>query len=345
MQASGASPQLLVLQNMVAEYRSLPNTASSRDIAPEIGIIIPTYNRSQVLLTCLRHLEQQTFRDFEVIVVDDGSTDATLRILNEYQAKTPLPFRSFRQENGGPARARNRAIAALRAPVCLMIGDDILVGPDFVLRHLELHRKRCELNVAGLGLTRWSNSGQTITPFMRWLDESGVQFAYGDLVRGLHPSWKHFYTSNLSLKTQMLRENPFNEAFSTAATEDLELGYRLETQCNLELVFLPDAVADHLHPTSFRQACRRMVNVGRSSRLFNDLWPDCSGVIGDSTSSGSPRRQRIRNFLHDHPWALSSITLVADVITRFWCPNRLMRDTLGCYYALGYRRSASPDRT
>jgi glycosyltransferase involved in cell wall biosynthesis len=289
-------------------------------------------------------LERQIFPDFEVLVVDDGSTDATPRVLKEYQEQTRLHLRFVRQENGGPACARNRAIANLDAPVCLMIGDDIFAAPDLILRHLELHRQRRELNVAGLGYTQWSDTGQTITPFMRWLDESGVQFAYADLVRGVRPDWKHFYTSNISLKTQLLRENPFNEAFTKAATEDLELGYRLEKQRNLELVFLPDAVAQHLHPTSFRQACRRMINVGQSTRLFSELWPSSNIAIKDLTSNGSTWRRRIRDFLIDHRWALSSMTLIADLVTDLWCPNPLMRDTLRCYYALGYGRSAPSDR-
>ena len=306
-----------------------------------IGVVIPTFNRVETLRHCLGCFEKQTWTDFEVIVVDDGSTDSTPEFLEQYSKNTPLCF-SFRvQENGGPARARNAAIAALRAPVCLMIGDDIFAAPDLVLQHLELHRQRPELQVAGLGLTRWSDSGQTITPFMRWLDESGIQFSYGDLARGVHPDWKHFYTSNLSLKTRILRENPFNEAFNKAATEDLELGYRLEKLCNLELVFLPDALAHHLHPTSFRQACRRMTNVGRSIRLFNELWPDSPLAIKDSVPDRVTFRRRIRDFLLSHPWALSSFTLVADFITRFWCPNPVMRDALSCYYTLGYGQSPS----
>ena len=167
-----------------------------------IGVIIPTYNRSEILLSCIRHLERQTWTDFEVIIVDDGSTDFTPRLLEEYQRRTPLHLHCIRQDNSKQARARNTAISALHAPVCLMIGDDIFASPDLVSRHLELHRQRPEIQVAGLGLTRWSESGQTVTKFMRWLDESGERL-YNDLLRGVRPDWKHFYTGNLSLKTQV----------------------------------------------------------------------------------------------------------------------------------------------
>lgn len=304
-----------------------------------IGVIIPTYNRSEVLLSCLRHLERQTMTDFEVVVVDDGSTDFTPKLLEEYQRRTPLHLRCIRQDNSGPASARNVAISVLQAPICLMIGDDIFASPDLVSKHLELHRKRPVMHVAALGFTRWSNSGQTVTAFMHWLDESGVQFAYNDLLRGVAPNWKHFYTSNLSLKTRFLRENPFNESFPKAAVEDLELGYRLEQQRALEVVFIHDAIADHLHPTSFLQACRRTYNIGSSMRLFHELWPDSA-----PPGRNSPLRRGLRYFMVRTPWLLPPLTTLADIVTRAWCPNPLMSAALKYHGVLGYQSSASPDQ-
>ena len=307
-----------------------------------IGVIIPTYNRSVVLLSCLKHLERQTFKEFEVIVVDDGSTDSTPRLLDEYRRQSPLHLRCIRQENCGPARARNAAIAALRSPISLMIGDDIFVSPTCVAAHLKLHQQKRELTVAGLGLTRWSDSGQTVTKFMRWLEDSGMQFANRDLLRGVPPDHRHFYTSNISLKTALLRENPFDEAFTKAAMEDVELGYRLRERYGLELIFIPDALAHHLHPTSFRQACRRMFNVGISTHRFHEIWPSTKEI-----SRGSSIRQALWNVMLSDTVITSSFlvlcTFFAEVLTKVWCPNLLMRYTLYYYFRLGYRRGAVRD--
>ena len=160
----------------MSSVRQLTDPVQGSD-SPPIGVVIPTYNRSTVLLSCLRRLEHQTYPDFEVVIVDDGSTQPVEKMLEEYARESRLRISYLRQENSGPARARNAAIAALQTPICLMIGDDILVSPGFVSSHLELHRKRPEANVAGLGLTRWSESEQQVTKFMRWLDETGIQFA------------------------------------------------------------------------------------------------------------------------------------------------------------------------
>ena len=297
-----------------------------------IGVIIPTYNRSEVLLSCLRHLERQTMTDFEVVVVDDGSTDSTPKLLEEYQRRTPLHLRCIRQDNGGRAHARNAAISALQAPICLMIGDDIFASPDLVSKHLELHRQRPGIQVAGVGLTHWSESGQTVTKFMHWLVEGGVQFSYNDLLRGVAPNWKYFYTSNLSLKTQMLKENPFSNSFTRYGMEDIELGYRLELQHDLELVFLPDALAYHLHPTDSRQSCARAYDIGSSSRVFHEMWPG-SAPPGRNSSL----RRSLRYFMGRTPWLLPPLTALAHIVTRAWCPNPLMRVALRYYGVLGYQ--------
>jgi hypothetical protein len=192
------------------------------------------------------------------------------------------------------------------------------------------------MEAVAVGLTRWSEHGQTITPFMRWLDRDGAQFAYGDLLGGLPPSWEHFYTSNLSLKTEQLRLHPFDERFRKAAMEDIELGYRLAMKDRLTMSFLPDAIAEHLHPTSFRQACRRMVGLGASAYLLGQIWPE------HRIKTVSPSRLKLRSFLQQS-WLLARLTDVADLWTQVRVPNPLMERVLSLHSTLGYREAARRD--
>lgn len=322
--------------NWTAQMRSTKNPVSMENMSSAqnkanqefaISVIIPTYNRVETLLLCLEHLERQTRKDFEVVVVDDGSSDGTPQRMQAFTKCTALNLRYVYQENRGPARARNIAISFVTSPVSIMIGDDILASPTFVASHLALHEARPELQVAAIGLTEWCEFRQTVTPFMRWLDESGVQFGYRDLQAGIQTCWHHFYTSNLSVKTETLRRFPFDETFRKAATEDLELGYRIEKQFGLELVFLREASARHLHPTSFLQSCRRMRGVGESMRIFHRLWPE---LKQPSSESG------LRSLALRHSWILFPLTRVGNLLTRFWCPNPIMRSALKFHYGLGY---------
>ena len=299
-----------------------------------IAVIIPTYNRVEALLVCLAHLEQQhSSSSFEVVVVDDGSTDETAARIQAYAASTALHLRYMRQANAGPARARNQAIAMIHAPVCLMIGDDIFAHPQMVEVHRALHQQHPEAEAAVLGLTRWDESRQQVTRFMRWLDESGIQFAYGELEAGGTPSWRHFYTSNLSLKTELLRRFPFDERFKKAAMEDLELGYRIHHDHGLRMIFAPAALATHLHPTDFLQASRRMFGVGASSWLFARLWPNATEP---GKGSGWPQRM-ISELLVRNPPLLALLTRITAWICRRFAPSYLLRVLLLQHFSAGYR--------
>jgi glycosyltransferase involved in cell wall biosynthesis len=294
-----------------------------------LGIVIPTHNRSGALLECLAHLEAQTFHDFEVVVVDDGSSDTTARTMEEYQRKTPLNVRYVQQSNHGPATARNLGISLLQAPICLLLGDDMFASPTLVQRHLQMHQENPDVKVAAIGLVRWSTSGQEVTPFMRWLDEANVQFSYPQLLAGAKPNWGHFYSSNLSVKTELLRRFTFNEDFRHAAMEDMELAYRIEKRFGLDLKFLPDAVANHFHPTTFRQACNRMVRVGSAYGLYYELWPE------QRPPQQRGRRQAIVKTIAGNPHLLGVTAATVNLITKAICPNPFMLFILHCYFEVG----------
>jgi len=308
--------------------------ANGSPVAP-IGVIIPTYNRWDRLLQCLRHLEMQTCKDFEVFVVDDGSTDETGAQIEKYRRTAPFPMSCLHQANSGPARARNQAIAHLRSPLCLMIGDDIFATPDLVGRHLEFHQSHPAEEAAAIGLTRWSESEQVVTPHMRWLDSDGIQFSYGDLFRGVAPSWKHFYTSNLSVKTAYVKSNPFYEGFPSAGMEDIELGYRLSVDYGLQMFFLADAIAEHVHPTNFFQSCKRAVDIGAAEYVFGELWPE------HRASNPRSGKRRLLSTVARHPLLLRGFAAAASLLAYVWYPNPLVGRALQFYGVLGHDRAAA----
>ena len=309
-----------------------PDASASAPTA-SIAVLIATYNRVDTLLDCLRHLETQTFKEFEVVVVVDGSTDNTMEALARYAEHAAFPLSYVLQPNGGVARARNAGVRMISAPLCLLLGDDVFPEPEMVERHVAFHRTHREENAVALGLTRWSEVGQTVTPFMRWLEDDGVQFAYGELLRGEAPSWKHFYTSNLSLKTRYLAENPFSEVFPGAGMEDIELGYRLAQRRGLAMFFLRDAVGRHLHPTTFEKSCRRVQQNGVLTVKFGELWPEQRWPDQNSAL----KRFGLRA-LTEPMVILPLLTWAAAVVTRVRCPNPLLKLVIKLHLRVGYER-------
>jgi len=93
-------------------------------LMPQFSIVIPTYNRAKALERCLESLCEQTFKDFEVLVCDDGSKDATSEVIGKYAKR--LSLQHLYEDNwGGPARPRNRGIITAEAPwVCFLDSDD-----------------------------------------------------------------------------------------------------------------------------------------------------------------------------------------------------------------------------
>ena len=84
--------------------------------APKISVIMPVYNVEEFLVACMESLVNQTFRDYEIIAVDDGSTDASAEILDSYARQYDF-IRVIHKKNEGQAKARNLAIQQARGEI------------------------------------------------------------------------------------------------------------------------------------------------------------------------------------------------------------------------------------
>jgi len=207
----------------------------------------------------------------EVIVVDDGSEDGSSRAAGSLAA--PWHLAVLRQGPRGPAAARNRGIAAARAPACLFIGDDSLPTEELIDRHLEFHRAHPERTGALLGLVVPAPPLDAST-LQWWLHEEGAQFGYAALAPGQTAPPSCFWTSNVSVKRALLRQaGGFDEGFPGAACEDAELGFRL-SRAGMTLHYDARALAEHFHPTDLSRVLRRMQAIGVAYRRLHELAPE-----------------------------------------------------------------------
>ena len=95
-----------------------------------LSIIVPVYNVLPYIRQCLDSLLSQTIEDYEILLVDDGSTDGTALVLNEYRDRYPEKIFLRRVENGGQGRARNFAIEEARGKYLGFIDSDDCIAPD-----------------------------------------------------------------------------------------------------------------------------------------------------------------------------------------------------------------------
>ena len=112
-----------------------------------ISIIVPIYNVEQYLPYCLESIAQQTYKDFEAILVDDGSTDSSGAICDGFQQKDPR-FKPIHQQNSGVSVARNAGLAIASGEHIAFVDGDDYVHPSFLETLLDAIKKTgCDVSM------------------------------------------------------------------------------------------------------------------------------------------------------------------------------------------------------
>jgi glycosyltransferase involved in cell wall biosynthesis len=256
------------------------NRAKSEKL--DFSVVLPTYNRADVLAACLQALDAQSISShrFEVIVVDDGSTDATAGLCSNHNPRHE--FHYLTQQNGGAGAARRLGVEHARGKYLLLINDDTIASSDLLARHLAAHRSQSRSNLAVLGSFNYPESAKkrALTWFLRC---QPFLFPQADMKPGIYTNHSFFITCNISVcRDAVLAAGNFDPAFRVG--EDTELGIRL-IQKGLKILYVPEASAVHQHlDFTIADLLRRSEVYGNTLvKLFAkhpDLVSDGLGVLG-----------------------------------------------------------------
>jgi glycosyltransferase involved in cell wall biosynthesis len=246
---------------------------------PAISVIMPCYNRAHDLIRTLQAFdEQHGAPPFELIAVDDCSTDRTQEVLREYRPRH-YELTALRQVvNQGPAAARNRGLEQAAAPLVLFVGDDILPDLFLVEGHLAAHRYHSQPEVGILGQVVWADDLPVNTVMQHIQGIGAQQFSYYYLKDNQVYDFRHFYTANVSLKRDFLLSE--SNLFDTSMRfyEDGELSYRL-TKKGFRIVYSKLPVGYHYHYHTVRTFADRQVQAGLGAMLFVGKHPQVRGLI------------------------------------------------------------------
>ena len=120
-----------------------------------ITVLTPTFNREGVLRSLWDSLQKQTVKDFEWLVVDDGSTDGTKNLITQLQEKSDFPIRYIYKSNGGKHTALNVGIQTICSELTFIVDSDDCVTDDAVESILKIHKKyRSQNNICGYAFLR-----------------------------------------------------------------------------------------------------------------------------------------------------------------------------------------------
>ncbi len=205
-----------------------------------ISVVIPTYNRLPILIKCLDALEKQILNDeiykFEIVIVDDGSTDGTVNWLKNNIEIYPH-LRLFEQSHGGPALGRNLGVEKSKGDLIVFIDSDLVVDKYFLINHVNSLMKAWKKN----GNRKCFTYGSVINT-SNFNNPKSENFKFQDL------SWAYFATGNVAIDKKVLEKSGlFDTSFRLYGWEDLELGERLRNM-GVKLIKCPKAIGYHWHP-------------------------------------------------------------------------------------------------
>jgi glycosyltransferase involved in cell wall biosynthesis len=210
----------------------------------EATIQLCTYNRAPLLARVLEACFDQTVTEtaYEVVLVDDGSTDETQSVIETARGRAPCAFTVVTQANAGLARARNAGIARATGKRIAFIDDDVLPLPTFVEEHLRTADRHPGAIVRG-GAIEVQDPDVLPTPIWSLRDYSG----------------NYFWTTNVSVPLATIRAiGGFDESFAEYGWEDIDVGLRLRA-AGVRAIFNPRALVFHVKPRPRAANVEKMV--------------------------------------------------------------------------------------
>lgn len=233
----------------------------------DASVVVPTYDRPERLRGAIESVVAQDADDYEILVVDDGSTlpeqhDQLRALEDEYEI-----LRVLEQENAGPAAARNRGWRAARSDIILFTDDDCLVPPNWV----ESLSTAFEPGVAAVGgpfVPHESHfESSRFAKYHRWQAED--MYRPIEQARRQSEPLPHGITANIAYRRSVLEEvGGFDEAFPVAGGEDADLIRRV-ADLGYDFKYVPVPVS-HNDLYTLRTFLNRSYNRGKGLHYLHE---------------------------------------------------------------------------
>ena len=239
---------------------------------PKVSVVVALYNAERTLDECLASLSRLSYPDYEVIVVNDGSTDGSQAIIDRY------PFRSIVAENGGISAARNRGLHAATGEIVAYMDSDAYADPDW-LRHLV--RTFLESGADGVG------GPNLVPPSDSWLAKCVYRSPGGPTqVMMDDTTAEHIPGCNMAFWKRALDDVGGFDPLFTAAGDDVDVCWRLMHR-GYRLGFSPSAVVWHHRRPSVAAFWRQQVGYGFAESLLERRHPNKFNRWGHASWQGT----------------------------------------------------------
>ncbi len=228
---------------------------------PVFSVVVPTYNRPQPLQGCLKALSQIDYPSdcYQVIIVDDGSAQPLDAVVGPFRAELDVAL--LRQENAGPAAARNAGAKFARGQYIVFTDDDCMPASDWLEQFAIALEHHPDAMIGGhtvnaLPQNLYSTASQALIDY--------IYEYYGSTDAGIF-----FASNNIAMsRSHFLEIGGFDVSFPLAAAEDRELCDRWQ-QYGYPMRYAPKATIQHAHALSLKSFWRQHFGYGRGAFCFH----------------------------------------------------------------------------
>ena len=236
----------------------------------DVNIVIPTYNGKHLLPNLFKALENQTYNEFRIFLVIDGSTDGTFEYVEKYQ--TSLQLEIVCQENLGRAAVRNKGVSKVQSGLIIFFDDDMLPDSDCIEKHVKFHSKNKNvILVGGCILDNDFDEMDHVSSFRYhreklWMDNSP------DDIRCINFSNYVFTTGNLSMLTSV-----FNKigGFDPCLTDSEDYDFSMRALIlNVPIYYEKNARTIHRDHVSLEKYITRQTEYLRSKNRLATIHPE-----------------------------------------------------------------------
>ena len=311
-----------------------------------VSVVVPTYNRGEALGPVLDRLlasDRYGLGEIEIVVVDDGSPAPAAPVVRSREAPPGFMLKCVRQENAGPAAARNRGFAAAHGDIVLFIDDDILVPPELIRLHVQAHQLHPGAVIFGACVLSTGLGG----PVVRLLES-----LYGSRLEG--PRFERVSivaSGQLSVERRSFPDAVYASQLRTPAAEEFELSARLR-QRGISVFNATQITAIHDQRIGIADICDQQYKHGMGCaeaicKLPNALIMDELDKIAAANGPIRPRDRLVTR------WMKFAKMLVAMKPVRLALPlmcewtgrvtssdsinARMLRFAIGEFFFAGYR--------
>jgi glycosyltransferase involved in cell wall biosynthesis len=233
---------------------------------PAYSLIIPVYNRPQELDELLACIQTQVFRDFEVVVIEDGSTEDAALIIDKYKETFPLAY--YVKENGGQGFARNYAFERAKGAYFIILDSDALLEPTY-LTEVDKAVKAESLDLFGGP----DQDHPSFTPIQKAISYSMTSFFTTGGIRGKEKNMGgqfHPRSFNMGISRKVYEAT---KGFKiTRMGEDIEFSIRC-ISLGFKSGLIPKAFIYHKRRTDFRQFYKQLHFFGRARINISRFFP------------------------------------------------------------------------